>query len=180
MSDNRELFERHAKLRILLQFTGKDAEREEKVMTESEFAAALAERETPHNARAYVCDKHVLQDGLSYGCCLWCQCEKYKRQIEASEREKPHVYICPEGCGCLWRDNTDGTMSLFNGNQKSCEVCEYLPLDKLTPLYLRAEPSTQPAQPTTVGNWCGHRHPALNQDCPQCKDSFGERSEVGE
>ena len=46
----------------------------------------------------------------------------------------PYAYACPEGCGCIWRDNHDGSMSLFGPNSKSCKVCEYLPLDKLTPL----------------------------------------------
>lgn len=41
-------------------------------------------------------------------------------------------YMCPDGCGCKWRDNEDGTMSLFDADQKSCSVCEYLPLSKLT------------------------------------------------
>lgn len=47
----------------------------------------------------------------------------------------PHAYICPVGCGCLWRDNRDGTMSLFNGKQISCAGCEPLPLSCLRPLY---------------------------------------------
>jgi hypothetical protein len=45
------------------------------------------------------------------------------------------AYMCPNGCGCLWRDNKDETMSLYGPNSKSCAVCEFLPLDKLTPLY---------------------------------------------
>lgn len=47
---------------------------------------------------------------------------------------KPLFYVCPAGCGCRWRDNHDGTMSLFDGQQKSCSVCEPLPLSKLTPV----------------------------------------------
>jgi hypothetical protein len=27
-------------------------------------------------------------------------------------------------CGCLWRDNLDGTVSLFDAHQKSCATCE--------------------------------------------------------
>jgi hypothetical protein len=30
-------------------------------------------------------------------------------------------------CGCLWRDNLDGSVSLFDANQKSCQNCEMLP-----------------------------------------------------
>jgi thymidylate synthase (FAD) len=41
-------------------------------------------------------------------------------------------YVCPVGCGCKWRDNKDGTMSLFDGEQKSCSVCEKEPLSELT------------------------------------------------
>ena len=47
--------------------------------------------------------------------------------------------LCPAGCGCLWRDNFDGTMSL-GYNQRSCKTCEPLPFDKLIPLY--AHPPT--------------------------------------
>jgi hypothetical protein len=41
------------------------------------------------------------------------------------------AYRCPSGCGCLWRDNNDGTMSLLDGRQKSCPVCERMPLREL-------------------------------------------------
>ena len=41
-------------------------------------------------------------------------------------------YVCPAGCGCKWRDNKDGTMSLYDGDQQSCDVCEKLPLGELT------------------------------------------------
>jgi hypothetical protein len=27
-------------------------------------------------------------------------------------------------CGCIWRDNLDGTVSLFDVNQRSCRACE--------------------------------------------------------
>lgn len=51
------------------------------------------------------------------------------------EQGEPVAYFCPVGCGCLWRDNKDGSMSLFSGKHRSCEVCENTPLDQLTPLY---------------------------------------------
>lgn len=56
------------------------------------------------------------------------------RTIPLSQ-EPPFAYTCPASCGCLWRDNGDGTMSLFGYSSKSCEICETLPLDKLVPLY---------------------------------------------
>ena len=46
----------------------------------------------------------------------------------------PVSYGCPVKCGCYWRDNNDGTMSLC-ANNKSCGICECLPLSKLIPLY---------------------------------------------
>jgi hypothetical protein len=46
------------------------------------------------------------------------------------------AYQCPAGCGCMWRDNRDGTMSLFDGEQKSCAVCEPMPLAKLAPMVI--------------------------------------------
>lgn len=33
------------------------------------------------------------------------------------------VWKC-KTCGCLWRDNLDDTVSLFNAEQKSCPTCE--------------------------------------------------------
>jgi hypothetical protein len=43
------------------------------------------------------------------------------------------AYLCDK-CRCLWRDNRDGTMSLYSGDQKSCSTCETMPLKKLTPM----------------------------------------------
>ncbi len=48
--------------------------------------------------------------------------------------EPPTMYLCPVGCGCAWRDNLNGTMSLYDANQKSCGVCETLPLKDLVPV----------------------------------------------
>lgn len=47
---------------------------------------------------------------------------------------KPFAYICTL-CGCTWRNNHDGTMSLYGANSKSCKVCEDLPLSRLKPLF---------------------------------------------
>ena len=51
--------------------------------------------------------------------------------IEQAEKLEPVAYECPKGCGCWWRDNRDGTMSLFNGDHRSCSICENLPLNDL-------------------------------------------------
>lgn len=61
------------------------------------------------------------------------------------------VYMCPLGCGCLWRNNHDGTMSLFGPNSKSCPKCEVLPLTGLVPLvFLRSRrPQSPQVQPHT-------------------------------
>lgn len=48
-----------------------------------------------------------------------------------AELEASFAYGCPVHCGCLWRDNGDGTMSLFDSSQKSCQVCEPMPLEEL-------------------------------------------------
>ena len=50
--------------------------------------------------------------------------------------QKPFAYGCPAGCGCLWRDNEDGTMSLFGASSISCNACESQPLQGLVKLYL--------------------------------------------
>lgn len=39
-------------------------------------------------------------------------------------------YVC-EACGCKWRDNGDDTMSLYDAQQKSCEVCEWSGLEAM-------------------------------------------------
>ena len=48
--------------------------------------------------------------------------------------EKPDAYMCPAGCGCLWRDNGDDTMSLYGPKSQSCDVCEMEPLKNLIPV----------------------------------------------
>lgn len=46
----------------------------------------------------------------------------------------PDAYACPAGCGCLWRDNGDDTMSLYGPQSQSCDVCEPLPMSRLVPV----------------------------------------------
>lgn len=58
--------------------------------------------------------------------------------------ERVIAYMCPVGCGCIWRDNLDGTMSLFGCNSRSCATCETLPLDKLIPLKRVTATTAQP------------------------------------
>ena len=38
--------------------------------------------------------------------------------------DMPH-WKCRQ-CGCLWRDNLDGSVSLFDADQTSCQNCEML------------------------------------------------------
>jgi thymidylate synthase (FAD) len=38
-------------------------------------------------------------------------------------------------CGCQWRDNQDGTMSLNSANDKSCEICENAKLSDIPKLH---------------------------------------------
>jgi thymidylate synthase (FAD) len=44
------------------------------------------------------------------------------------------VRECSE-CGCQWRNNGDGTMSLNSMNDESCSICESFRWDNLTPLH---------------------------------------------
>lgn len=44
--------------------------------------------------------------------------------INASEFPRPPDWRC-RTCGCLWRDNGDDTVSLFDVSQKSCDACEH-------------------------------------------------------
>jgi hypothetical protein len=52
----------------------------------------------------------------------------------APPNREPVAYMCPKGCGCLWRDNHDGTMSLYGPNSKSCQDCEFMSLNSLIPV----------------------------------------------
>lgn len=70
--------------------------------------------------------------------------EKIEAALASQPEAQPFAYACPANCGCIWRDNHDGTMSLFGKRSQSCEVCEPLPLDKLIPLYRSA--LSRPAQ----------------------------------
>lgn len=53
-------------------------------------------------------------------------------------------------CGCLWRDNLDGTVSLFDISQRSCRNCEMSPTSdacEVAWFKAHAEPMCQPSQP---------------------------------
>lgn len=58
------------------------------------------------------------------------------RLAKGAARDEAVYGLCPAGCGCVWRDNFDGTMSL-GMNQRSCKVCESKPWRDLIPLYAR-------------------------------------------
>lgn len=47
---------------------------------------------------------------------------------------EPDAYMCPAGCGCLWLDNGDDTMSLYGPKSQSCDVCEMEPLKRMVPV----------------------------------------------
>lgn len=61
--------------------------------------------------------------------------ETVKAALASQPAGEPVAHMCPAGCGCLWRDNKDGSMSLFGPNSTSCEVCERTPLDGLAKVY---------------------------------------------
>jgi len=67
--------------------------------------------------------------------------QEIARNARNAASGKPILYLCPAGCGCTWRDNDDGSMSL-GLRQRSCEVCEFLPLDKLVALYIALPPAS--------------------------------------
>lgn len=62
--------------------------------------------------------------------------QEIARLAKGAALGKPVYGLCPAGCGCVWRDNFDGTMSL-GMNQRSCKVCEFKPFAELIPLYAR-------------------------------------------
>jgi hypothetical protein len=50
-----------------------------------------------------------------------------------SEQEYKYA-MCQAGCGCLWRNNGDGTISLGGRQSRSCSACEHSKWDELVPL----------------------------------------------
>lgn len=44
--------------------------------------------------------------------------------------QPPRIAIC-DACGCAWRDNGDGTMSLGGQHERSCSKCEPAGFDRL-------------------------------------------------
>lgn len=93
---------------------------QEDINADREEAARLAASATPSRTD-HTCD---FTDGLDD--CKACT---------PSRTDPPDLTMCPAGCGCLWRDNGDGTMSLFGPNSRSCSVCEPLAWDRLVPLH---------------------------------------------
>lgn len=68
--------------------------------------------------------------------------------LSDEQMETEYKYAtCPAGCGCLWRDNRDGTMSLAGRNSHSCDACEPMAWGELTQLGAHQ----QPAQPIPTG-----------------------------
>lgn len=68
------------------------------------------------------------------------------------------AYACPAGCGCLWRGNNDGSMSLFNGNQRSCKTCEQSALSDLIALTATCA-CERPPEGWLCGRAKGHEGP---------------------
>lgn len=81
------------------------------------------------------------------------------------DRAAPLAYLCPAGCGCTWRDNGDGSMSLYGPSSRSCAACETMPLSKLLPVY------TAPAQPASA-----EQQPVANRGTPGLQDVRVERT----
>jgi hypothetical protein len=77
------------------------------------------------------------------------------REYAGTMDAEPVAWMCPANCGCTWRNNHDGTMSLFGKNSKSCDVCEKLPLDELKPVHASPQAQTQ-REHITDGSpcWC--------------------------
>lgn len=78
------------------------------------------------------------------------------RLAKAAALNKPAYGLCPVGCGCVWRDNFDGSMSL-GINQRSCNTCERMSMSMLIPLYASAQP-IEKQEPVP--------------DCPLCEDNL--------
>jgi hypothetical protein len=116
------------------------AARAELSEAESDLAAAQIEHATER--------KQLIQDKVNGEECERAAALKWRRQVtsklqtqielmrvmlDAMAEVIPEKYICPK-CMCKWRENTDGTMSLFDETCKSCQFCEHAPLSELDPV----------------------------------------------
>lgn len=82
-----------------------------------------------------------------------CQCRI------ASSPPRPDFWRC-RTCGCVWRDNHDGTVSLSSVKQTSCDMCEHAPTaHACDPLYGAASSPAMGEAPVLrckgTGNPCG-------------------------
>lgn len=73
-------------------------------------------------------------------------------------------------CGCLWRDNLDGSVSLFDANQKSCQNCEMLP----TAYSCVIEWFKSHAEPQALYNLLGQAKDALAAVIADCDEAGSE------
>lgn len=133
---------------------------------------------------------HELVDGKHYkGKTPYMACQKHRHAaaprpepaqqpaqplLSDEQMEKEYKYaMCPAGCGCLWRDNSDGTMSLAGPNSRSCYACEPMIWDELTQLSAQQ----QPAQPIPTGE---RLRDALNQAIELLVTALHEPSQITE
>jgi hypothetical protein len=70
---------------------------------------------------------------------------------EFYEPESVAYYWRCKTCGCRWRDNRDGTVSLFDVAQKSCAECEHKPTPDACE-WVAVERSPSPAALSTSEN----------------------------
>lgn len=59
--------------------------------------------------------------------------QKAQAVVDGLAQREPDFWLC-KSCGCVWRDNHDGTLSL-GMNQHSCFGCEWNTLKYCEPLY---------------------------------------------
>lgn len=78
------------------------------------------------------------------------------------EQPRPIAYVCPAGCGCMWRDNRNGTMSMYGPNSQSCDVCDPMILSELTPVFDRPVEQQEQTKPVA----CSERMPTAEDADP--------------
>ncbi len=94
-----------------------------------------------------------------------------ERLEKAAKAGRAAYGLCPAGCGCIWRDNLDGSMSL-GVSQRSCTTCEYLPFSKLIPLFSPAEGT--PPQWFEFGLRCARAVDEANRQRDLAREALAE------
>lgn len=83
-----------------------------------------------------------LNDGMR----LIAEIERLRAAGPSAASREPDFWLC-RTCGCVWRDNQDGSVSLGSAKQTSCVECEMKPTEEACEPLWRGAHAMIPARP---------------------------------